>query len=229
MRAFRLHRNLGHPSHESFIRALKHAQVKDEVLEYVKRHFTCPICLQRQKPKTPRPGHLAHGLKFNDVIFLEYGGEPHAFLNVICWGTGLQNVTYLPQKTASQTMTALTDSWLAPYGPPTLLVTDQGREFTGREFAYKLNSTWCDGAFHRHACPVASRANRTSRRSAQTEAEAGGGRVCNSHMAGIPPGCERNLHGSTTDLALRHTRELLATILECQLLFSPTTSWTPSW
>ncbi|CAK8994237.1 unnamed protein product, partial [Durusdinium trenchii] len=140
----RLHRNLGHPAQDSFFRALKHANVKPEVLDYVKRHFTCPICLQHQKPKTPRPGHLAHALRFNeivgvDVLFVEFGGNLHAFLNMVCWGTGLQNVTYLPQKSAAHTMLALTDSLLMPYGPPTLIIADQGTEFTGREFGDKLN------------------------------------------------------------------------------------------
>ena len=140
----RLHRNLGHPAQDSFFRALKHANVKPEVLDYVKRHFTCPICLQHQKPKTPRPGHLAQALRFNeivgvDVLFVEFGGNLHAFLNMVCWGTGLQNVTYLPQKSAAHTMLALTDSLLTPYGPPTLIIADQGTEFTGREFGDKLN------------------------------------------------------------------------------------------
>ena len=118
--------------------------MKPEVLDYVKRHFTCPICLQHQKPKTPRPGHLAHALRFNEIVgvdalFVEFGGNLHAFLNMVCWGTGLQNVTYLPQKSAAHTMLALADSWLTPYGPPTLIIiADQGTEFTGREFGDKL-------------------------------------------------------------------------------------------
>ena len=36
-------------------------------------------------------------------------------------------------------MLALTDSLLTPYGPPTLIIADQGTEFTGREFGDKLN------------------------------------------------------------------------------------------
>ena len=73
------------------------------------------------------------------MLFVEFGGNLHASLNMVCWGTGLQNVTYLPQKSAAHTMLALTDSWLTPYGPPTLIIADQGTEFTGREFGDKLN------------------------------------------------------------------------------------------
>ena len=40
---FKIHRNLGHPSLQLFVRALKH--LKPEILQWVKHHFHCPLKL----------------------------------------------------------------------------------------------------------------------------------------------------------------------------------------
>ena len=39
-----MHTNLGHPANPLFVRILRAAQVKAEVLNYVKTEFQCPDC-----------------------------------------------------------------------------------------------------------------------------------------------------------------------------------------
>ena len=84
---FRLHRNLGHPDLWTFLRALRHAQAKTEVIAWVRSEFKCPICEARQRPSLPRPGHLVRNLEFNnvvgvDVIFFDWKNQKFPMLNV---------------------------------------------------------------------------------------------------------------------------------------------------
>ena len=92
---YRRHRNLGHPDRQAFVRALRHANAKEEVINWAKRYFNCPLCEARQKPTLPRPGHLVRQMEFNQVVgidtfFYPFQEETLNFLNILCWGSGLQ-------------------------------------------------------------------------------------------------------------------------------------------
>ena len=90
---FKIHRNLGHPSLQVFVRALKHAGVKNEVLQWTKNHFKCPLCERKQQPSSHRPGKLQRAMNFNEVVGVdliqinvpEIGD--YWMLNCLCWGT----------------------------------------------------------------------------------------------------------------------------------------------
>ena len=68
---YRVHRNLGHPDLNTFVRALKHAGVKSEILRWVRRSFRCPICEPRKKPDSHRPAHLTKAMGFNEVVGID--------------------------------------------------------------------------------------------------------------------------------------------------------------
>ena len=57
----RVHRNLGHPGNEIFVRALQNAGVRDQIVEWTKKHFRCPTCDARPRPKPSRPALDAPG------------------------------------------------------------------------------------------------------------------------------------------------------------------------
>ena len=88
---YRLHRNLGHPDNQAFIRALNHAGVRDEVIRWTKKKFHCPLCEAKQCPTAPRPGHLHRALEFNQVVGIDtmfYQRDvSHAELRVLGLGT----------------------------------------------------------------------------------------------------------------------------------------------
>ena len=133
---FRIHRNLGHPDRQSFCRALKHAGVKPDIIKWVKIHFDCPICSSRKRPVSHRPAHLSRRLDFNEVVGVDliyYERKP--LLNMLCWGTNFQQVALLPDSSARETAKALIQCWFGHYGPPKMLICDQGTEFTGKEFS----------------------------------------------------------------------------------------------
>ena len=141
---FRVHRNLGHPSLQVFVRALRHAGVKKEAVEWVKHHFRCDLCERKQQPSAHRPGKLQKAMEFNEVVGVDLIqvnvpnlGE-YLLLNCLCWGTDMQIVEPVEDKQASTVYAAFARAWLAHYGPPGLVIADQGREFVGREFADRL-------------------------------------------------------------------------------------------
>jgi len=140
---FRLHRNLGHPDQWTFLRALRHAQAKPEIIEWVRSEFRCPICESARKPSLPRPGHLVRNLAFNEVVgvdvcFFEWRGNKYPLLNVLCWGTGLQIIERLSNVDAHETHQGILRCWFMPFGVPAIIIVDQGREFFGEEFSQRV-------------------------------------------------------------------------------------------
>lgn len=56
---------------------------------------------------------------------------------MLCWGTNLQFVEILEDKRAETVYQTFVKAWVARYGPPTLMVVDQGNEFR-EPFASKV-------------------------------------------------------------------------------------------
>eukprot|EP00439_Symbiodinium_sp_Y106_P027348 s5817_g3.t1 len=132
---YRLHRNLGHPNMKTFLRALRNAGIKTEVLRWVQREFRCPLCEARRKPDSHRPAHLSRQLEFNQVVGIDlFFIRRRPYLNVLCWGTSLQWVEVLPDKSTEVVTKAFLKSWCGHYGVPAMVVCDQGSEFTGHFF-----------------------------------------------------------------------------------------------
>ena len=130
----RVHRNLGHPGLEIFVRALQNAGVQDHIVAWTKRHFRCPTCDARPRPKPSRPGHLMRALEFNTVVgvdlcFLDFKGHQFIILNMLCWGTNFQQASLCKDKSAEEVLNGLMTCWIQHYGPPVLLIMDRGKEF----------------------------------------------------------------------------------------------------
>ena len=135
----RLHRNLGHPAQEVFLRAMKHAGVRTDIIDWTRKFFVCPICKAREKPTPARPGHLSRAMEFNTVIgidlcYFKFGDETITLLNCLCWGTNFQQVGICKDRTAVEVRQTFWNEWIKHYGPPQLIVIDRGREFFNEEF-----------------------------------------------------------------------------------------------
>ena len=136
---FKVHRNLNHPSKEVFLRALKHAGTKDEIIAWVKEHFSCPLCESARRPMAARPAHLARCLTFNSVIaidlfYLNLFGAEKIFLVCVDHGTGYVQVARCRDAKAVTVRQELCRAWVQPFGVPELILCDQGPEFMGSQF-----------------------------------------------------------------------------------------------
>ena len=92
----KLHRGLGHPALPDFIRFMKAARVKGEVVKWAHRHFRCETCESRPKPKAVRVGSIPKTYQPNkvlgiDLIYIpEVGGKNLLpALSVLDWGKQL--------------------------------------------------------------------------------------------------------------------------------------------
>ena len=144
----RLHRNLGHPAPELFLRALKNSGVRSEILRWTKDHFRCATCASRAKPSPARPGHLMRSLEFNQVVgvdlcFLPIFGREYILLHALCWGTNYQQASLCQNKSADEVLRTLMDMWVKVFGPPELLVMDRGKEFFNEKFHAMLGGQGC--------------------------------------------------------------------------------------
>ena len=110
--------------------------MKKEVLKWVKRRFHCPICARRKKPNSHRPGHLARHLGFNAVVGIDLVFvRRKVILNCVCWGTHYQMAMLLPNQEESNVAKAFMAGWMKYFGPPEMVVMDQGSEFVSKDFA----------------------------------------------------------------------------------------------
>ncbi|CAK8990659.1 Integrase catalytic domain-containing protein, partial [Durusdinium trenchii] len=135
----KIHRNLGHPALEIFVRALRNSGAKQEVLSWTKHHFRCPTCDARPRVSPQRPGHLHRAMEFNsviglDLVFLEAFGQLHVILNMICWGTNYQQAALCRDKSADEVLNVFMNEWIKHYGVPSLIIVDRGKEFENHQF-----------------------------------------------------------------------------------------------
>ena len=145
---FKIHRGVGHPPANDFGRALRHAGCHRHLVRWAVKEMRCPTCEARVRPATRRPGALPRCLRFKqtvgtDLVEFKEGPFDVTLLNVVCWGTGYQMVIEMPDKTSSGVKRAFANTWIKHCGWPELVVTDQGPEFIGHEFANYIGENGC--------------------------------------------------------------------------------------
>ncbi len=95
-----------------------------------------------------RPSALPRSLKFNQVVGVDLVdfddiGIDMILMNVVCWGTGYQMMSVIPDKRSVTVRDAFSKDWIRHYGWPELMITDQGPEFVGHEFVTYIASGGC--------------------------------------------------------------------------------------
>ena len=134
------HENAGHPSAKDFARLLRRGNAKPLVAAWVAKHFRCPACESNRRPKARRPTAVPKTYRFNHVVGIDlvtkvYEGREYHWLNVVCWGTGLQLV-YLLQgdgsKTPENAWETFVDCWCRILDMPEMIVMDPGSEFKAK-------------------------------------------------------------------------------------------------
>ncbi|CAE7223309.1 unnamed protein product [Symbiodinium sp. KB8] len=137
----KLHVNTGHPPLERFLRTLKAAGALPHVLRYVRDEFRCETCNVKRGADPRRRAQCPRLFSFNrvlsiDVFFVSFRNRLEPILNVVCHGTNYQLAQRIESSsgapTAHATWRALLTTWIRYLGPPSLIITDGGKEFQGR-------------------------------------------------------------------------------------------------
>ena len=166
-----IYNNCGHPSKEEFLRALRLSRARPEVLDYVRREFGCPACAAKGHPPKPRLPfqQLCRGLfastKHLVWTFFEIESPDSSkivFCNMVCWGTLYQWCILVVDKTAETVAKCVAERWIQYFGPPLVIIADQGKEFVGTQFKEFTNANsillhiidvrapWQNGRTERH-------------------------------------------------------------------------------
>lgn len=134
-----MHLNLGHLPRDRMLALLKAAGAKDGVVRYVKENFDCPHCMRQRGPVERRHAAVPRTFAFNrivgvDYFYIAYQGRTHAFLNVVCHGTNLQQVGWLKKydggaPSSKETWQLFSRLRIQPFGIPETLISDGGSEF----------------------------------------------------------------------------------------------------
>ena len=136
----RAHVNLGHPRLKEFVRLLKAAGTRNDIIQYVLREFQCEGCLKEKRQPTRLPASTPRTYDFNIVIGIDllfvYGATPkeeHPVLNVTCVGTLYSTFTMVhpTRKSSALVWAAFLQSWMRVFGSPSFVIMDQGLEFQG--------------------------------------------------------------------------------------------------
>ncbi len=139
----RHHINMGHPCNAEMIRLFKAAGAKPSVLIYVRDHFQCEGCRRQARPPSRLPAATPRVFDFNIVIgsdLLSVAGiseeDTVNILNITCWGTRFSVFIRTDQNrmTAAIVWISFLKAWVRVFGPPQILIVDQGTAFVGDEF-----------------------------------------------------------------------------------------------
>ena len=137
-----VHVNTGHPPKERFLRTMRAAGALPHVLRYIRDDYHCEACQAKRGPDHRRKAQCPRVHGFNrvlsmDVFYLKYRNESVPVLNIVCHGTGFQMAQRIVgcgarTPTSEATWKTFAASWIRFMGPPSLIITDGGLEFSGR-------------------------------------------------------------------------------------------------
>lgn len=141
----RVHVNTGHPSRDQFLRMLKAAGAREEVLKYVRDQFTCDHCDLQRGPAPRRRAQMPKTFAFNkivalDVLYISFQDLRVPILNAVCVGSNLQVAVRLPipkglsggTPTSYACWKGFVETWCRYLvGVPEMVMSDPGNEFRG--------------------------------------------------------------------------------------------------
>ena len=131
-----LHVALGHVSNDKLARMLSQNGAREEVLVAVKQ-LKCQICMQVQSPQATPKAAFSRPCSFNERLvsdtFYVWDAEKTKFAITHVMDAFSLYTVAIAAKDASASVTSelLRDRWISVFGPPAILMTDQGSEFQG--------------------------------------------------------------------------------------------------
>ena len=142
----KLHENMGHLSNDRMIVMLKAAGAKEDVMEFVKKRFSCELCSKRQKEVRRRVAAYPRTYTFNrivavDTFFLPWRGSSIPILNVVDHGSHYQVTVPIKELDgtdhrggtpgAEEAWRAFLEAWVRRFGAAEIVISDAGPEYGG--------------------------------------------------------------------------------------------------
>ena len=169
--ATKLHKQFGHPRSTKLKELLIEANVKDEDLISMieKSEENCDVCLKYKNPKLRPVVGLSMSKSFNDCIAMDLKqvGKSQV-LHMIDLATRYSAASVVRSKDKDVIVHAVFKHWVALFGVPKKILTDNGGEFNNdlmRDMAEQLNtiitttaaeSPWSNGIVERHNAVIGS-------------------------------------------------------------------------
>eukprot|EP00435_Cladocopium_sp_Y103_P046235 s919_g13.t1 len=131
-----LHVALGHISNEKLQRMLQLNGAQSEIIQAVK-HLQCQICAQVTSPQATPKAAFQRPMAFNERIVADTfyvwdsNNEKFAVTHVLDAFALYQIAAAAKDPSADVSSKLLRDRWFGVFGPPSVLMTDQGTEFRG--------------------------------------------------------------------------------------------------
>ena len=134
----KLHRNLGHPSAQALVDLLQARGASKDVLA-VAENYLCSSCLRYKKPNQPAPATTNKAERFNqtiqaDVFWVRTDKKKWPILAVLDCATKYQVACQIQSEQTQDYIQSLERHWIAHFGPPEELITDEGRGWLSNEF-----------------------------------------------------------------------------------------------
>ena len=135
----KLHQNLGHPDNRVLQLALRRYGWSESSVRAC-ADFTCPVCVEQQKPKISRPRHLREPRDFNDQVsfdaaeWQDENGKSYRFYHFIDSASNYHVAIPYHQGTTEGLIDAFQSAWLRWAGPPKHLMFDSGTEANSETF-----------------------------------------------------------------------------------------------
>ena len=137
VKALKLHKQFAHPSKERLIKLVRESGVRDMELEEEIRKLEdkCDTCMKFRRTPCRPVVSMPMARNFNDVISmdLKFWGDKY-FLVMVDMATRYCNASVISSKTASVIIDGVMRHWVALFGSPKKILTDNGGEFNNNEF-----------------------------------------------------------------------------------------------
>ena len=136
-KALKLHRQFAHPSKEKLLRLIKDAGIKDEKLEDEIRKIAdnCDTCTQFKRTPSRPVVSVPMAKQFNEMISMDLKiWKDKYFLVMIDMATRYCNACVITSKEAEVIIDGVMRHWVALFGAPRKILTDNGGEFNNDKF-----------------------------------------------------------------------------------------------
>ena len=127
----RLHRNLGHPSPTTLTELLSSRGASEAILQAA-QSYKCLACAKYKKPGDAAPAATQKAQNFNeivqaDVFWIRRGSTKYAIMSIVDMATRYTAACLLRSERSEEYIKALERFWIAHFGVPGQLLTDEGR------------------------------------------------------------------------------------------------------